>query len=330
MRVRWITHKDERLTRDCGTQMTMNNPKNGIPVKASEIEVGKPLPWAVFDESGVLMLNQGVAPANQAQIMAMVQRGLFRYPGSGTGHAGSRPVIPPMGLGPSGDDSKAKLTGDPIPFDDLAMQPGEILRLHPALDVVAADIPAVLIGYLKNSAIVVATPLVSGKPLLVKEGTLFNSKTFSGTSLYNFRTRVLASHSHPMPHLHLEYPKLVYQTKIRKALRALVDLPATLLAPESGNFQDVVLKDLSVGGAKLVLPMPVACAKGDRFVVGFKIKIVDDLDEEIRADAVMCCVESRTEKEKTVHTMGVQFKELSKSASLAILALVYRLQLRKA
>jgi hypothetical protein len=34
-------------------------------------------------------------------------------------------------------------------------------------------------------------------------------------------------------------------------------------------------------------------------------------------------------KEKTVHTMGVQFKELPKSASLAIMALVYRQQLRK-
>ena len=308
--------------------MTMDSPRS-IRVHASEIEVGKPLPWAVYDESGVLLLNKGVAPANAAQIIAMLQRGLFRHPGSGVGPAGSKPAIPPMGLGPSEDDSKTKLTGDPIPFDDLAMQPGEVLQLHPALEVVAADVPAVLIGYLKERAIVVATPIVSGKPLLVKDGTLFNIKTFSGTSLYNFRTRVLAAHTQPMPHLHLEYPKLVYQTRIRKALRALTDLPATLLALESGEIRDVVLKDLSVGGAKIVLPEPVACSKGDQFVLGFKVKIGDDLEEEIRADAVVCGAESRTGKEKTVHTMSVQFKELSKSTSLAIMALVYRLQLRK-
>lgn len=309
--------------------MPMDNPKNTIPVRASELEVGKPLPWAVYDGDGVLMLNQGVVPVNQAQIAAMIQRGLFRQAGSGVRQDGSRHVIPPMGLGPSDEDEKSRLTGDPIPFDDLAMQPGEILQLHPALEVVAQDMPTVLIGYLKNRAIVVSCPIVSGKPLLVKDGTLFNIKTFSGTSLYSFRSRVLASHSQAMPHLHLEYPKLVYATKIRKALRALVDLPATLLSPESGKCLDVVLKDLSVGGAKLVLPEPVAGAKGDRFVVGFKVRIGDDVDEEIRADAMMCCAESRTEKEKTVHTMGMQFKGLSKSEGLAIMALVYRMQLRK-
>jgi c-di-GMP-binding flagellar brake protein YcgR len=296
------------------------------------MQVGKPLPWAIYDESGRLLLNQGAAPTSQAQINAMVERGLFRRGGTGAGTStsgnGPRPAIPPMGLGPREDDS-ARLAGIPMPFDDLAMQPGEILQLHPALEVVAADLPAVLIGYLKNRAIVVATPVVSGKPILVKDGTLFNIKTFSGTSLYSFRTRVLAAHTQPMPHLHLEYPKLVYATKIRKALRAFVELPATLQDPGSGCCLDVVLKDLSVGGAQLVLPEPAAGSPGDRFVVAFSVRIGDDLEEVVSADAVMRASESRQVKEKTVHTMGVQFKELPKSARLAIMALVYRQQLRK-
>lgn len=306
----------------------MSNPTNTIPVHASEMEVGKPLSWAVYDPSGRLLLNKGMVPTSQAQINAMAERGLFRQAGSGIEQNRASPVVPPQGLGP-GDDDKTKLTGDPIPFDDLAMQPGEILQLHPALEVVADDLPAVLIGYLKDRAIVVSTPIVRGKPLLVKDGSLFNVKTFSGTSLFSFRTRVLVSYSQPMPHLHLEYPKLVYATKIRKALRALVELPATLQDPASGNCVNIVLKDLSVGGAKLVLPEPLACNQGDRFVVAFKVKIGDDLEEEVTADAVMRAAESRQEKERTVHTMGVQFKELTKSASLAIMALVYRQQLRK-
>lgn len=309
----------------------MSNPHNIIPVHASEIAVGRPLSWAVYDASGTLMLNEGVAPASQGQIDSMVARGLFRRGGADARRtdSGSGVVIPPGGLGPSEDDGKSRLPGDPVPFDDLAMQPGEILQLHPALEVVADDRPAVLIGYLKNRAIVVATPLVSGKPMLVKDGTLFNAKTFSGTSLYSFRTRVLVSHIQPMPHLHLEYPKLVYATKIRKALRAPVDLPATLQDPESGRAVDVVIKDLSVGGAKLVLPAPMACRPNAHFVVGFSIRMGDELVEEIAADAVMRCAESRTEKGKPVHSMGLQFRELPKSANLAIMALVYRMQLRR-
>lgn len=307
----------------------MSDPrKNTVPVHASEIEAGKPLRWAVYDGNGVLLLKEGMAPATQAQIAAMIARGLFRQVDSTTRQKGSRPDIPPMGLGPR-DDDKAKPAGVPVQFDDLALQPGEILQLHSALEVVGADMLAVLIGYLKRRAIVVATPMVSGKPLLVKDGALFNVKTFSGTSLFTFRTRVLISHTQPLPHLHLEYPGLVYATKIRRTLRALVDLPASLQDPVSGTSLDVVLQDLSAGGAKLVLPEPVACPQNARFLIGFKVRMGDDLEEEIRADVVMRGAESRTEKGATVHTMGVQFKDLSKSASLAIMALVYRQQLRK-
>lgn len=307
----------------------MSDPKkNTIPVHASEIEVGRPLRWAVYDGNGVLLLKEGMAPATQTQIAAMIERGLFRQAGTDIKQNGSRPDIPPMGLGPR-DNDKANPAGDPVQFDDLALQPGEILQMHFALEVVGTDMLAVLIGYLKSRAIVVATPIVSGKPLLVKDGELFNVKTFSGTSLFTFRTRVLISHIQPMPHLHLEYPRLVYATKIRRTLRALVDLPATLQDPVSGNCLNVILKDLSAGGAKLVLPEPVACPQNARFLVSFKVRIGDDFEEEIKADVVMRGAESRTEKGGTVHTMGVQFRDLSKSASLAIMALVYRQQLRK-
>lgn len=308
--------------------ISTSNPKDNISVHAGEIAVGRPLPWAIYDENGMLLLNQGMAPASQAQIDAMLERGLYRRAGAGSHPKPARPSIPPMGLGPR-EGETIKPAGDPIPFDELAMQPGDMLQLHSALEVVSDDMLAGLIGYLKDRAIVISTPVVSGKYVLVKEGTIFNIKTFTGTSLYTFRTRVLASYIQPMPHLHLEYPKLVYETKVRKALRAIVNVPGTLHDPLSDKNIDVQVKDLSVGGAKVVLPERIACETNSRFVLSFKVKIGEDVEESVVADSTMRCLESRLEKDTQVHTMGLQFKALSRPAVLAVMALVYRRQLHK-
>jgi hypothetical protein len=225
------------------------------------------------------------------------------------------------------DKPQAKTTpdGDPIPFDDLALQPGALLQIHSALEVAGDFMPVVLLGYLKNQSIIMTNPVIAGKVLPIREGAPYNIKSFSGTNLFSFRAKVQKTYTQPYAHLHLEYPKTVYATKIRTALRATVDLPATLHDPELDITMPVVLKDLSVGGAKLVLPHPMG-DKGDTFILGFKVKIADDLEEELQINVVVRAVESQDNKGTKVHTRGVQFQELTKEARLLVMTLVYRQQ----
>lgn len=224
---------------------------------------------------------------------------------------------------------KSSPEGDPIPFDDLALQPGELLQIHSALEVAGDFMPVVLLGYLKNQTIITTNPLVAGKVLSIKDGTPCNVKAFSGTNLFTFRTKVLNSHAQPLAHLHLEYPKLVYATKIRNALRAVVDLPAELHDPATQSVAQVILKDLSVGGARLVLPEPMG-KKEASYVLRFKIKIADDLEEAVRTSVIVRALETQANKGTTVHNMGVQFQDLPKEARLLVMTLVYRKQTRKA
>jgi len=307
-----------------------------IPVGASEIEVGKPLPWPIYGEDGVLLLNAGVSPVSQHQVAALVARGPYRSSGGPLHAHGHRQTpasgrsSPPVGLGvpPEGAHLKSGPEGDPIPFDDLALQPSEVLQIHPALEVVGDFVPVVLLGYLKNQTIITTNPVVAGKVVPIKEGSPYNIKAFSGTNLFTFRANVLKTHAHPLCHLHFEYPKLVYATRIRKALRAIVDLPATLHDPATRTVTSVMLKDLSVGGARLVLPQPMA-EKEDRFVLIFKIRIADDLEEEVQADVIVRSLDTQENKGATVHTLGVQFQDLPKEARLLVMTLVYRQQSRK-
>jgi c-di-GMP-binding flagellar brake protein YcgR len=217
---------------------------------------------------------------------------------------------------------------DPVPFDSLALQPGEVLHVHSALDVIGDFLPVGLLGYLKNQTLIVTNPIAAGKVVPVKEGTYYNVKGFSGTLHFTFKAKVLKVHAQPYPHIHLEYPKLVHATKIRKALRAVVNLPATLLNPVTKKETAVTLKDLSVGGGQLVLPGAMG-RKDSKYILSFMIKIADDLEEEVRTEVIVRALDTQKSKDGTTYTMGVQFLDLDKGARLLVMTSVYRQQLRR-
>ena len=306
------------------------NTNQKIPVPASEIRVGKPLPWAIYDKSGVLMLNAGMVPASQSQVENLVARGAYRNPGGPASIRVPKQDSRLFGIGPrESENTKPKTDGDPIPFEELALQPGELLQVHSALEVVGDFMPVVLMGYLKNQTIITTNPVVNGKAVPIKEGTPYNIKAFSGTYLFTFRTKVTSAYLQPLAHLHLEYPKLVHAVKIRKSMRSVVDLPAELHDPVSGLTTPVVIKDLSVGGAKLVLPKAIGEMEA-RFALSFKVKVAEDLEDAVRADVIVRAIEMHDRRGQTVHTMGVQFQDLPKDTRLAVMTLVYRQQLGKA
>ena len=215
-----------------------------------------------------------------------------------------------------------------VPFDSLALQPGVMLQIHSALEVTGDFLPVGLLGYLRNFSIIVTSPIDAGKVVSVKEGTHYNVKGFSGTAHFAFKAKVVKVHAQPFPHLHLEYPKLVHTTKIRKGLRAAANLPATLFNPFTKKLTPVMLRDLSVGGGQLVLPGPIV-RKDDTYTLNFKIKVADDLEEEVSTEVIVRALDTQNDKGTTIYTMGVQFLELGKLARLLVMTFVYRQQLRK-
>jgi c-di-GMP-binding flagellar brake protein YcgR len=215
-----------------------------------------------------------------------------------------------------------------IPFDDLALQPGEMLQVHSALEVTGDFLPVGLLGYLKNQTLIVTNPIVAGRVVPIKEGTPYNVKGFSGTLHFTFKSKVLKVHTQPYPYMHLEYPKLIYAIKIRNALRAVVNLPATLFSPLTKKHTPVILKDLSVGGGQLILSEPMG-RKDSKYTLSFMVKLDEDLEEEVRTEIIVRTLDTQDPKGATPCTMGVQFLDLDKGARLLVMTFVYRQQLRK-
>ncbi|MDQ2070266.1 HD-GYP domain-containing protein [Natronospira bacteriovora] len=51
-----------------------------IPVRAEDIRIGEPLPWAVYDERGVMLLRQGHVVRSSLQLRRMIDRGAWHEP----------------------------------------------------------------------------------------------------------------------------------------------------------------------------------------------------------------------------------------------------------
>lgn len=211
----------------------------------------------------------------------------------------------------------------PVPFDDLALQPGVVLTIQSVLDVSDAPLPVGLLGYLKHQTLIVTNPIAAGRAVPVREGTFYKVKGFSGTAHFAFKARVVKVHMQPFPHLHLEYPRVVDSTQIRQGRRVAANLPASLFNPFTKKQTAVTLKDLSTGGGLLILPEPIL-RKDDAYTLSFRLKLADDLEEDMKTDIVVRTLDSHDDHGTPVHTMGVQFKGLDKLARLAIMAFVYR------
>jgi hypothetical protein len=48
-----------------------------VPVRKAEIELGKPLPFAVYDVNRNLLLNRGVVVTSEHQLEELTSRGLL-------------------------------------------------------------------------------------------------------------------------------------------------------------------------------------------------------------------------------------------------------------
>ena len=49
-----------------------------VRVNSGEVEIGQPVPWALYDDRKQLLLARGVVVETETQKRALMERGLFR------------------------------------------------------------------------------------------------------------------------------------------------------------------------------------------------------------------------------------------------------------
>lgn len=298
-----------------------------MPVRKADIEVGKPLPFAIYDADRNLLLNRGVVVATEHQLEVLLAKGLFRErmrPKSGAVPTDALPAEPGGGGGGSGRPMEETLD-----LDALKLLPGDTLQLQPLMEGQTERWSVQVICQLKPKSLLVSAPVVDGKLIFIKDGQTYLVRAFSGLNVCAFKARVLKSQLQPFPYLHLSWPDSVQAMRIRKAMRAPVAIIAAVHDGEEGRQTGAgKIVDISVGGAKLLSPTQLG-AKDQTLWLSFKVKL-GDMEEYVKTAAtIRTSGEETDEQGKTMHAYGVQFGELGQSQRLIIMNLVYQFVLKE-
>lgn len=294
-----------------------------VPVKKTEIEVGKPLPWAVYGADHVLLLNSGVVVSSAHQIELLVEKGLFR---ENTRRPSSSDAIRAAREKSDGEMVAETSEGQ----DALKLMPGDVLHLQSMVEGQNDRYTVRVIGLMRGKSVLVTAPALEGKLIFVRDGQPFLIRAFSGQSVYAFKARVLKAQHTPFSYLHLSYPDSVQVMRIRKAMRAPAQLIAAISEREGGKSLGAGrIVDISVGGARLFVGRGMNIP-AQILHVAFKI-LLDEHEEYVSTPAVVRSIaEEEDEGGARVRAVGLQFEGLLPQHRLAIMNLVYQHMLKEA
>ncbi|NTV96038.1 MAG: flagellar brake protein [Thiobacillus sp.] len=214
-------------------------------------------------------------------------------------------------------------------LDEVKLMPGDVLQLQPMVEGPQERLTVRIIGVMKPKSVLVTAPMIDGKLIFVRDGQPFLVRAFSGLNVCAFKSKVLKAQHTPFPYLHLSYPETVQLMRIRKAVRARVQVITAIYDKEGGKQIGAGrIVDLSVGGAKILLPRPID-AKEQTVFLAFKIKL-DDIEEIVETPAtIRSAGEEDDEEGRKATSLGVQFGELQQQQRLLIMNLVYQYLLKE-
>lgn len=293
-----------------------------VPVRKAEIEIGKPLPFAIYDADGNLLLNRGVVVISEHQVEVLLKKGLFRERGrERTGHVSARldELKPAENTGGPGKPREESLS-----LDAIKLMPGDTLQLQPLLEGQAERFTVRVIGVMKPKSVLVTAPALDGKLIFVRDGQTYLVRVFSGLNICAFKARVLKSQLQPFPYLHLSYPDAVQVMRIRKTMRAPASIIVAAQQSEEGRQIGAgKLVDISVGGGKMLSPMQLG-RKGDTLWLSFRVNL-GDMEEYVKTPVVIRSEgEEIDEQGRRMKSFGIQFGKLGQSQQLIIMNLVYQ------
>jgi c-di-GMP-binding flagellar brake protein YcgR len=298
------------------------------PVRKADIEVGQPLPFAIYDADRNLLLNRGVVVTSEHQLEVLLEKGLFRERVKPKPDAVRTDTLSTESGGEEGG-GPARPTEETVELESLKLMPGDALQLQPLLEGQVERWSVRVIGHLKPKSLLVSAPMLDGKLIFIKDGQTYLVRAFSGLNVCAFKAKVLKSHLQPYPYLHLSWPDSVQAMRIRKAMRAPAAIIVAVHDSEEGRQTGAgKIVDISVGGAKLMSPAQLG-QKGDSLWLSFKVKL-GDMEEYVKTSAIIRTVGEETDEQgKTMKAYGMQFGELSQAQRLIIMNLVYQYVLKE-
>lgn len=285
-------------------------------IKATDLAVGKPLPWPVYDMHGNPLFESGMMIETQQQLERLVINAYCMDSSSwNTVPAKESKDSPLPSVEPKEEDGRDQM----IDLDSVRWSVGEKLFLQ-MQDNAAARFTVKMVGFLKGKSIIVSAPMVDGGAPRIRDGQAFIVRAFTGKTAYAFTVIALKSVFFPYPYLHLSYPVQVRSTVIRQGSRANVKIIASVMIGGDEQSTVAVLNDLSTGGASGIIKKNIG-ERGDAGVLKFKVNAAGN-EEILTMNVILRSLE--TMENEDGYRYGFQFIDLDPQSKLILSAFVHQ------
>jgi c-di-GMP-binding flagellar brake protein YcgR len=250
------------------------------PVRLTEIQIGRPLAWTVFDKTGRLLLREGAIVESQRQLDGICDNGLFRNVWDVP--AVKKKSVSDSATSATGSESAGGKSGPVEKIEDLIslkLAIGDTLQLQDfSSDKQRTFVK--LIGFTNKKSVLVSHPRQDDKLSFIKEGQGFLLRGFAGTKTYEFNSNVISVCLSPYPYLHLAYPAQVKTTNMRGAVRIKLRLVCSVESTVTGQKMPAIIEDMSISGAR------IHCSKafglvGDVVSVGMRMRMQTGGDNQV-------------------------------------------------
>lgn len=206
------------------------------------------------------------------------------------------------------------------PLESIPLGIGDAIHLQSQRDGDPVRHTVRLIGYLRGKGLIVTTPTVDGKVLMIRDGQNYVVRLFAGRSAYAFSTTVFKVANVPYPHLHLTWPSHVKGLTVRKGARAKVSLIASITCAD-GTARSGLVEDLSVGGCSLTSREALGMV-GDTVRLKFRV-LLGGLEQYFDLPGTLRSITPTMEDATPRIVHGLAFNEVSPQDTMGLTACVY-------
>lgn len=211
--------------------------------------------------------------------------------------------------------------------DNIQFNVGDIVQITFAADDSQRKHPTRVIGYVPGKSLLVTTPRIDGKVMLVREGQPVVARMLSRNSVYAFSTQILATSLKPYAYLHLTYPQEIETAIVRKALRVATDLESNISCVSAddpkGNVQTKGrIRDLSTAGASVMVDRSVG-APGDILTLTLRIPVAGVQKYLKISGVIRSCRELPPDEGGAQWQHGVEFQLLEEMDNILLHGFVY-------
>lgn len=232
-------------------------------LRRSELEVGIPLPWPLFDESGQMIVLPGYVPRDEMQLELVANLGFFRRTDGPVCQQSAREAVRAR------SGAQCVTEKDPS-FAEIGFPVGSPFAIRPSDDPGHHRMPVKLVGWIEGETLLVTHPTADDQLVFVKDGTVLHVRAGHDKYVCTFDATVVKAQLQPFPMLMLHYPSQVNVSRVRGSTRIRTAIIASASRRDCTLRHACTVRDLSLKGL-LVNAKERIAAPGDPVDIYFRV-----------------------------------------------------------